>query len=339
MVLSFREHSFSIFTSFFRSSGQVVLAIGDGGNDVSMIQVSDVGVGIVGKEGLQASRAADYSFTRFACLTRLLLIHGRWAYNRTAFVAQYCFFKSMLICLVQLFYAFATNWSGASYFDSYSLVTYNLFYTSLPTLLFVLEQDLSPAMLRANPQLYRTSQRGENLTGKTLMGWLARAVLQAIFLISYALHTEHGETGALAFGSKGQISNALVIYTSCVLIHPLTIYLESTYITRVHHFVLGGTVVLFLVLNCLLAVLSPHMDLWHVYLVLLTDGEYYLRVLLVTVSCMIPVLAFKYLQTRYYPSVVQVAHEKEVTTQSGPSDGWSENSVSSEYTSPYHLAP
>ena len=45
----------------FKTRGKITLAIGDGGNDVSMIQEGHVGVGIVGREGLQASRAADYS--------------------------------------------------------------------------------------------------------------------------------------------------------------------------------------------------------------------------------------------------------------------------------------
>lgn len=48
-------------------------AIGDGGNDVSMIQAADVGIGIVGKEGKQASLAADFSVTQFSHITRLFL--------------------------------------------------------------------------------------------------------------------------------------------------------------------------------------------------------------------------------------------------------------------------
>ena len=58
-------------------SGKLTCAIGDGGNDVSMIQMAHVGVGIVGKEGQQASLAADFSITQFSHLTRLLLWHGR----------------------------------------------------------------------------------------------------------------------------------------------------------------------------------------------------------------------------------------------------------------------
>ena len=58
-------------------TGKRTCAIGDGGNDVSMIQAAHVGVGIVGKEGKQASLAADFSVTQFSFLTRLLLWHGR----------------------------------------------------------------------------------------------------------------------------------------------------------------------------------------------------------------------------------------------------------------------
>ena len=55
-----------------RASNKRVCSIGDGGNDVSMIQVADVGVGIVGKEGTQASLAADFSIPQFSYLTKLL---------------------------------------------------------------------------------------------------------------------------------------------------------------------------------------------------------------------------------------------------------------------------
>ena len=55
-------------------TGKRTCAIGDGGNDVSMIQAANVGIGIVGKEGNQASLAADFSITQFSHLTRLIRI-------------------------------------------------------------------------------------------------------------------------------------------------------------------------------------------------------------------------------------------------------------------------
>lgn len=42
----------------------ITLAIGDGANDVSMIQTAHVGVGISGNEGLQAANSSDYSIAQ-----------------------------------------------------------------------------------------------------------------------------------------------------------------------------------------------------------------------------------------------------------------------------------
>lgn len=42
----------------------ITLAIGDGANDVGMIQTAHVGVGISGNEGLQAANSSDYSIAQ-----------------------------------------------------------------------------------------------------------------------------------------------------------------------------------------------------------------------------------------------------------------------------------
>jgi phospholipid-translocating P-type ATPase (flippase) len=60
----------------YTSKETVTLAIGDGGNDVSMIQTATVGVGISGKEGQAAANSADFAIAQFRFLKRLLLIHG-----------------------------------------------------------------------------------------------------------------------------------------------------------------------------------------------------------------------------------------------------------------------
>lgn len=82
------------------------LAIGDGANDVSMIQEADVGIGISGKEGLQAAMSSDYSISQFRFLTRLLLVHGRWSYLRTAQLILNYFHKNILWLFVLFWYQF-----------------------------------------------------------------------------------------------------------------------------------------------------------------------------------------------------------------------------------------
>ena len=85
-----------------KSSGRVTLSIGDGGNDVPMIQEAHVGVGIRGKEGKQAANAADFVLARFRFLKRLVLLHGFWSYSRSALIAQYSFYKSLTFCFIQV---------------------------------------------------------------------------------------------------------------------------------------------------------------------------------------------------------------------------------------------
>eukprot|EP00842_Homolaphlyctis_polyrhiza_P003405 jgi/Hompol1/4065/HPOL_006903-RA len=90
----------------------VTLAIGDGANDVSMIQEAHVGIGIMGKEGTQAVRAADYAFGEFRFLQRLLSVHGRYNYLRMANLIFYSFYKNIAFITVQWWFGFYNAWAG-----------------------------------------------------------------------------------------------------------------------------------------------------------------------------------------------------------------------------------
>ena len=93
-------------------AGSVTLAIGDGANDVSMIQAAHIGVGISGQEGLQAARSADFAIAQFRFLRKLLLVHGGWAYSRVAKVIIICFYKNITLYLIQFWFALNNNFSG-----------------------------------------------------------------------------------------------------------------------------------------------------------------------------------------------------------------------------------
>ena len=84
---------------------KVTLAIGDGGNDVNMIQTADIGVGIYGKEGNQAATSSDYSFCQFRYLWYLLFVHGRWSYLRNAFFVNFFFYKNIFFTFQQVWFA------------------------------------------------------------------------------------------------------------------------------------------------------------------------------------------------------------------------------------------
>lgn len=75
-----------------------------GANDVSMIQMADVGVGICGQEGRQAVMASDFAMGQFRFLKRLLLVHGHWNYQRLAYLVLYNFYRNAVFVLMLFWY-------------------------------------------------------------------------------------------------------------------------------------------------------------------------------------------------------------------------------------------
>ena len=82
----------------------MTLSIGDGANDVAMIQEADVGVGIAGEEGRQAVMSSDYAIGQFRFLQRLILVHGRWSYRRLAETIANFFYKVFSLYISDLYY-------------------------------------------------------------------------------------------------------------------------------------------------------------------------------------------------------------------------------------------
>ncbi|KAM9817491.1 phospholipid-transporting ATPase VD [Neosynchiropus ocellatus] len=141
----------------------MTLAIGDGANDVSMIQVADVGVGISGQEGMQAVMSSDFAISRFRHLSRLLLVHGRWCFSRLRNMILYFIYKNVMYVNLLFWYQFFCGFSGAVMTNSWVLIFFNLFFTSVPPLVYgVLDKDTPEEVLTELPELYlntHTSKR------------------------------------------------------------------------------------------------------------------------------------------------------------------------------------
>ncbi|CCK71241.1 aminophospholipid-translocating P4-type ATPase DNF1 KNAG_0G01830 [Huiozyma naganishii CBS 8797] len=134
----------------------MTLAIGDGSNDVAMIQSADVGIGIAGEEGRQAVMCSDYAIGQFRYLTRLLLVHGRWSYKRLAEMIPSFFYKNVIFTLTLFWYGIYNNFDGSYLFEYTFIMFYNLAFTSLPVIfLGILDQDVSDTVSLVVPQLYR----------------------------------------------------------------------------------------------------------------------------------------------------------------------------------------
>ena len=111
---------------------KITLSIGDGANDVNMINEADIGIGIFGNEGGQAARASDYSIGKFCFLKRLLFVYGRECYRKNTYAIIYVLWKNTIYCFPLLIFAFYSYFSGYLFYDSFMDTFYNILFTAWP---------------------------------------------------------------------------------------------------------------------------------------------------------------------------------------------------------------
>lgn len=104
-------------TALVRSKGLRTIGIGDGANDVGMIQEADIGVGISGLEGRQAVMASDFAIAQFRFLEILMLVHGRWCYKRISRMVNFFFYKNLVFGLTLFYFNGFSFFSGGLTYD------------------------------------------------------------------------------------------------------------------------------------------------------------------------------------------------------------------------------
>ncbi|RPD56361.1 phospholipid-translocating P-type ATPase [Lentinus tigrinus ALCF2SS1-7] len=173
--------------------GAMTLAIGDGANDVSMIQAADVGVGISGEEGLQAVNSSDYAIAQFRYLKRLLLVHGHWSYARNGNMIVNFFYKNVVCIAVLWWFQIYCAWSSQYVFEYTYLLFWNTFWTIAPVIgIGVFDRIVDDHVLMAMPELYRHSKNHEYFGTKLFLIYMFDALVQSVlifFLILYSYAT------------------------------------------------------------------------------------------------------------------------------------------------------
>ncbi|GAB7359682.1 hypothetical protein MBLNU230_g6859t1 [Neophaeotheca triangularis] len=205
-----------------RTSQELTLAIGDGANDLAMIQASHVGIGISGREGLQAARVADYSIAQFRFLQRLLLVHGRWNYSRTAGFILKTFWKEFFFYMMQACYQRHVGYTGTSLYEQWSLTVLNTLFTSLCTIVpGIFERDLSTTTLLAVPELYIYGQRNLGLNLPKYLAWIAGATAEGlcVWYVSWRLFGLYSLAGDNNIFALGDLSFSLgIVWTNFKLL-------------------------------------------------------------------------------------------------------------------------
>ncbi|KAL0481521.1 phospholipid-transporting ATPase, partial [Acrasis kona] len=240
--------------------GSIGLAIGDGANDVSMIQAAHIGVGISGQEGLQAARASDYSIAQFRYLQRLLLVHGRYNYRRIVKLICYCFYKNLTAQLCQFWFVWFNAFTGISIYDSLLLTLFNIIFTALPIIVFaVLDRDVSLRTSMEVPRIYVYGQKSHYYNMRVFFGWILTAVWHSLccfFVPFLALMVAN-----LMGNRPGEYSHLqYMVYTCVVIVCTLKVGVESASWTIIHHLTFWGSILSWFIIVVLYAAVWPAVD-------------------------------------------------------------------------------
>ncbi|XP_068972085.1 phospholipid-transporting ATPase VD isoform X1 [Bombus flavifrons] len=285
--------------------GMRTLAIGDGANDVSMIQTADVGVGISGQEGTQAVMAADFAISRFSMLSRLLLLHGHWCYDRLSRMILYFFYENATIVFVLFWYQLYCGFTGTVMMDQIYLMLYNLMFTSMPPLVLgIYDRVASPGVLLSNPHLYKRGRLG--LVYQTYTFWItiADALYQSIviFFVNEGVYYD-STVDIWEFGTT--------VMTCSVVIMLTNIAIEIRSWTIIHLLAVMGSLGVFfgfcLIYNVVCVNCMGLLCSYWVMEMAIMRYTYWLTVLLTCVLALMPKLFCRTIKSTIAPDFMQSA--------------------------------
>ncbi|XP_064017828.1 phospholipid-transporting ATPase VB isoform X2 [Pogoniulus pusillus] len=285
----------------------MTLSIGDGANDVSMIQAADVGVGISGQEGMQAVMASDFAIARFKHLKKLLLVHGHWCYARLAKMVIYFFYKNVSYVNLLFWYQFFCGFSGSTMIDYWQMIFFNLFFTSMPPLLFgVLDRHVSAETLLGLPQLYKNGQNSEIYKLSAFALTMLDAFYQSLicFFVPYLTYKD-SDIDVFSFGNS---INTISLLT--ILLHQA---LEMKTWTLYHLVTMTGSVLFYLVFsliyNATCVVCNPPNNPYWIMERQLSEPTFWLLCLTTPVIALLPRLLVYVLQGTFGTSLLLKAQQ------------------------------
>uniref|UniRef100_A0A915HM86 Phospholipid-transporting ATPase n=1 Tax=Romanomermis culicivorax TaxID=13658 RepID=A0A915HM86_ROMCU len=236
-----------------RNKKAVTLAVGDGANDVSMIKMAHIGVGISGQEGMQAVLASDYSIAQFRFLERLLLVHGRWSYYRMCKFLRYFFYKNFAFTLGHFWLSFFCAYSAQSVeerfktaYDPLFIAFYNLFFTSLPVLaLGVFDQDVNDSWSLKYSRLYIPGQFNLYFNMRIFVYSVLHGILSSftLFFVCYGVMRENTLGNGHTLDSWPLLG--FTVFSSLVVAVTAQIAVDTAYWTFWNHFVIWGSLLFY----------------------------------------------------------------------------------------------
>ncbi|KAJ3190997.1 hypothetical protein HK101_008184 [Irineochytrium annulatum] len=294
--------------------GSVTLAIGDGANDVAMIQAAHVGVGISGMEGLQAARAADFAIAQFRYLRKLLLVHGGWAYSRLSKLILYSFYKNITLYLMHMWFATKNGFSGQTLYESWTQSAYNVGFAVLqPVAIGIFDQVVSARMLDRYPQLYRLGQRSEFYNHWTFGFWIANSFFHSLVMF-YSMAAIYDEDSMRGNGQlAGMWFFGQMVYTADLITITLKAALIAHTWVRFTLHAIVGSIVLWFVVFPIWTIVGPAIhissELYGLGGPMYGSAAFWFAIIIIPTMANFRDFVWKFVKRAYFPSSYHIVQE------------------------------
>ncbi|XP_024006621.1 putative phospholipid-transporting ATPase 9 isoform X2 [Eutrema salsugineum] len=286
-------------------NGKTTLAIGDGANDVGMLQEADIGVGISGVEGMQAVMSSDIAIAQFRYLERLLLVHGHWCYRRISTMICYFFYKNITFGFTLFLYEAYTTFSSTPAYNDWFLSLYNVFFSSLPVIaLGVFDQDVSARYCLKFPLLYQEGVQNVLFSWRRILGWMFNGFYSAVIIFYLCKSSLQSQ----AFNHDGKTVGREILggtmYTCIVWVVNLQMALAISYFTLIQHIVIWGSIVVWYIFMAVYGELPARISTeeYKVFVEALAPSlSYWVITLFVVVSTLMPYFIYSAIQMSFFP--------------------------------------
>ncbi|XP_014061265.2 phospholipid-transporting ATPase IA isoform X1 [Salmo salar] len=298
----------------------ITLAVGDGANDVGMIQTAHVGVGISGNEGLQAANSSDYSIAQFKYLRNLLLVHGAWNYNRVSKCILYCFYKNIVLYIIEIWFAIVNGFSGQILFERWCIGLYNVIFTAMPPLaLGIFERCCKKENMLKYPELYKTSQNALGFNTKVFWAHCLNGLLHSVILFWLPLLIFQHDTVSWNGKTPDYLLLGNMVYTFVVITVCLKAGLETSSWTLFSHIAIWGSVFLWVLFFWLYSTWWPVIaiapDMSGQAEMLFTSGVFWMSLLFIPVTSLLFDVAFRVVKRSFWKNLVDEVQELEAKAQ------------------------
>ncbi|KAK7840839.1 phospholipid-transporting atpase 3 [Quercus suber] len=296
-----------------KGARKITLSIGDGANDVSMIQAAHIGVGISGMEGMQAVMASDFAIAQFRFLTDLLLVHGRWSYLRLCKVVTYFFYKNLTFTLTQFWFTFHTGFSGQRFYDDWFQSLYNVIFTALPVIIVGLfDKDVSATLSKKYPELYMEGIKNVFFKWRVVAVWAFFSFYQS--LVFYCFVTASSKGASSSSGKMFGLWDVSTMTFTCVVVTVnLRLLLMCNSITRWHYISVGGSILAWFIFIFIYSGIMTPMDrqenVYFVIYVLMSTLYFYVTLLLVPIVALFGDFIYQGIQRWFFPYDYQIVQE------------------------------